>query len=282
MHAATNSRADHSHDSAAAEHSSTIDPPATTIAGSDALGLRGESPGHVNDQPQLGNADRGNNGLGHQSRELPSQAALHAAEDIPAIEAGEDANGGHAAHGQAAAEHASTTDTPTTTIADSDAPGLRREPPGHVNDQPHVGNADPGNNGLGHELPSQAAAHAAEDIPAIEAGENANKGHAAHGQAAAEHAPTTDTPATTIADSDAPGLRSEPPGHVNDQPHVGNAEPGNNGLGHQPRELPSQASAHAVEDLPTVTGVEDTKGARADHGHGAAARTRRRSIPRRQ
>ena len=124
----------------------------------------------MNDQPQLGNADRGNNGLGHQSRELPSQAASHAAEDIPAVAAGEDANKGHAAHGHVPPRNTRRRSIrPTTTIADSDAPGLRGEPPGHVNDQPQLGNADPGNNGLGHqsrELPSQASAHAAKDIPA--------------------------------------------------------------------------------------------------------------------
>ena len=54
---------------------------------------------------------------------------------------------------------------------------------------------------------------------------------------------TIDTPATMVAESDAPGVRGEPPGHGNDQSQSGNADPGNNGLGHQPRELPSQAVA---------------------------------------
>ena len=191
--------------------------------------------------------------------------------------AGEDANGGHAAHTHgAAAKHASTIDTPATTIAESDAPGLRGEPPGHVNDKPQLGNADPGNNGLGHqsrELPSQASAHAAEDLPTVSAVEDAKGAHAAHGHgAAAKDSSTIDTPATVIAESDAPGARGEPPGHVNDQAQSGNADPGNNGLGHQPRELSEPSPAHAVEDLPTVTAVEDTKGDRADHSHGAAAK----------
>ena len=84
-----------------------------------------------------------------------------------------------------------------------------------------------------------------------------------HG-AAAKDLSTVDTPATTIADNDAPGVRGEPPGHVNDKAQSGNADPGNNGLGHQPNELPSQASAHAVQDPPAVTGVDDTKGARPE------------------
>ena len=42
-----------------------------------------------------------------------------------------------------------------------------------------------------------------------------------------------DTPATTIAESDAPGLRGEPPGMGTIKSQLGNADPGNNGLGHQ-------------------------------------------------
>ena len=125
---------------------------------------------------------------------------------------------------------------------------------------------NPGNNGLGHqsrELPSQASAHAAKDLPRHGV-EDAKGDHAAHSHgAAAKDSSTIDTPATMIAESDAPGARGEPPGHVNDQAQSGNADPGNNGLGHQSRELPSQAAAHAVEDIPTVTAVEDTKGDRA-------------------
>ena len=252
----------HSHD-VAAEHS--FDIPATTIAESDAPGARGEPPGHVNDQPQLGNADPGNNGLGHQSRELPNQAASQAAKDSPPVTAGEDANGGHAAHTHGtAAKDASTIDIADATVADNDSPGFRDEGRGHLNDQPQSGNADPGNNGhQSRELPSQASAQAAKDVPV----EDAKGDHAAHTHgAAAKDSSTIDTPATPIADSDAPGLRGEPPGHVNDKAQSGNADPGNNG--HQSRELPSQASAQAAKDVP----VEDAKGDHAAHTHGAAAK----------
>src|SRR4029077_4137032 len=122
------------------------------------------------------------------------------------------------------------------------------------------------NNGLGHQshdLPSRAAAHAVDDIPAVAAVEDTKGARADHSHgAAADHSRTDDTPATTIADSDAPGLRGEPPGHVNDKVNdkaqSGNADPSNNGLGHQSHDLPSQAAAHAVDDIPTVTAVEDT------------------------
>ena len=260
----------HSHD-VAAEHS--FDIPATTIAESDAPGARGEPPGHVNDQPQLGNADPGNNGLGHQSRELPNQAASQAAKDSPPVTAGEDANGGHAAHTHGtAAKDASTIDIADATVADNDSPGFRGEGRGHLNDQPQSGNADPGNNGLGHqsrELPSQASAQAAKDVPV----EDAKGGHAAHTHgAAAKDSSTIDTPAPVIAESDAPGARGEPPGHGNDKPQLGNADSGNNGLGHQPSELPNQAASHAAKDSPAVSAGEDAKGDHAAHTHGAAAK----------
>jgi len=271
---ADESRADHSH-GAAAEHSPTIDTPATTIANSDVPGFRGEGHGHVNDQPQLGNADPGNNGLGHQSHELPNQAASHAAKDSPAVSAGEDAKGDHAAHTHgAAAKDSSTFDTPATTVAESDAPGLRGEPPGHGNDKSQLGNADPGKNGLGHqpsELSSQAAA--AGDIPPVVAVEDAKGRHAAHTDgAAAKDSSTFDTPATTVAESDAAGVRGEPPGHGNDKSQLADADPGNNGLGHQSRESPSQASVQTAKDIPPVTAVENAKGDDAAHTHGAAAK----------
>src|SRR4029077_1842762 len=232
---------------------------------------------HGNDKSQLGNADPGNNGLGHQSHELPNQAASHAAKDSPAVSAGEDAKGNHAAHSHgAAAKDSSTFDTPATTVAESDAPGLRGEPPGHGNDKSQLGNADPGNNGLGHqshELPNQAASHAAKDSPAVSPGEDAKEDHPAHTHgAAAKDSSTFDTPATTAAESDAPGLRGEPPGHGNDKSQFGNADPGNNGLGHQPRELPNQAASHAAKDSPAVSPGEDAKGDHPTHTHGAAAK----------
>ena len=150
-----------------------------------------------------------------------------------------DANGGDAAHiHSAVAGYSSTIDTVGTTIPDSVSSSFRGATSGHVNDQPHFENASPGTL-QSLESPTQAASHAA-DIPPVAAVEDANGGHAAHSHGvAAEH--SFDIPATTIADSGAPGLRGEPPGHANDQPQLGNANPGNNGLGHQPRELPSQA-----------------------------------------
>ena len=287
-------RADHSH-SAAAEHSPTIDPPATAIADSGAPGLRGEPPGHANDQPQLGNANPGNNGLGHQSRELPSQASSHATKDTPSVTAVEDANKGHAAHSHgAAAEHSSTIDTPATTIADSGAQSLRGEPPGHANDQPHFGNANAGNNGLGHqsrELPSQVVAHTAVENPQAAAGEHDNGGHARHIHgAAAEHSSKIETAEATVAGDDSSSFRGAASEHGNDQPHFGNANAGNNGLGHQPRELPSQAASHAAVEIPLdtadnsaislpndfnspalPTAAENGNGAYAGHIHSTAA-----------
>ena len=146
-----------------------------------------------------------------------------------------------------------------------------------MNDQAQSGNADPGNNGLGHqprELPSQASAHAVEDLATLTGVEDTKGDRADHGHgAAAKDSSTIDTPAITIADSDAPGGRGEPPGHVNDQPQqLENADPGNNGLGHQSREVPSQASVQAAKDIPSVTAVENAKGDDAAHTHGAAAK----------
>jgi hypothetical protein len=243
---------------AIAGHSSTIDTVGTTISDSVSSGLRGATSGHLNDQPHFENATPGT----LQSLESPTQAALHA----------DESRADHS-HG-AAAEHSPTIDTPATTIANSDVPGFRGEGHGHVNDQPQLGNADPGNNGLGHqshELPNQAASHAAKDSPAVSAGEDAKGDHAAHTHgAAAKDSSTFDTPATTVAESDAPGLRGEPPGHGNDKSQLGNADPGNNGLGHQPSELSSQAAA--AGDIPPVTAVENAKGDDAAHTHGAAAK----------
>jgi hypothetical protein len=187
-----------------------------------------------------------------------------------------DGKGGDAAHVHSAVpEHSATINSAGPPLA-HDEFSFRGELPGHANDQPHFENVNPGNNGLGHqpnELPSQASAHAVQDLPAVTGVDDTKGGRPDHSHgAAAKDSSTVDTPATTIADNDAPGVRGEPPGHMNDKAQSGNADPGNTGLGHQPNELPSQASAHAVQDLPALTGVYDTEGARADHSHGAAAK----------
>ena len=127
-----------------------------------------------------------------------------------------DANGGDAARIHSAiAGHSSTIDTVGTTISDGVSSSLQGATSGHLNDQPHFENATPSTL-QSLESPTQAASLAA-DIPPVTAVEDADGGHAAHTHgAAAEH--SFDTPATTIADSGAPGLRGEPPGHVNGQP----------------------------------------------------------------
>jgi hypothetical protein len=164
---------------AAAEHSSTIDTAGATISDSNSLTLRGAASEHVNDHA-------GNDGLSHQPLELPSLVAAHAAVEIPPATAVENANGGDAAHiHSAAAEHSSTIDTTAgATVAHSDAssfPGTASE---HVNDQPHFENANSGTL-QSLELPSQAAAHAAVEIPLATAVEDANGGDAAHIHSAA-------------------------------------------------------------------------------------------------
>ena len=262
--------------SAVAEHSSKIDTVGTTISDSVSSSFRGATSGHVNDQPHFENANPGNDGLGGQSLELPSQAASHAAVKNPLAAAIEDANGGHAAHIHgAAAEHSSTIDTAEATVADSDSSTFRGAASEHANDQPHFGHANPGNNGLGHqslELPSQAAAHAAVEIPLATAIEDANGGHAAHIHgAAAEHSSKIDIAGATVADSDSSSFRGAASEHVNDQPHFGHANPGNNGLGHQSLEWLGQAASHAAVEIPLATAVEDANGGHAAHIHGAAA-----------
>ncbi len=208
-------------------------------------------------------ADHGLHGSGKDHTTALNVAATNSAEGQTAAkspvavsshttssETGSDgnSNGGDAARiHDAIAGHSSTIDTVGTTISDSVSSSFRGATSGHVNDQPHFENATPGTL-QSLELPTQAASHAA-DIPSVAAVEDANGGHAVHSHdVAAEH--SFDIPATTIAESDAPGARGEPPGHVNDQPQLGNADPGNNGLGHQSRELPSQAAAQAAKDVP--------------------------------
>jgi hypothetical protein len=204
----------------------------------------------------LGNADPGNNGLGHQSNDLPSRAAARAVDDSPTVAAVEDTKGARADHSHgAAAEHSRTDDTPATTIADSDAPGLRGEPPGHVNDQVNdkaqLGNADPGNKGLGHQshdLPSQASAPAAEDIPPVVAVEDAKGGRADHSQgAAAKDSSTIDTAGATVAHTDPSGSQGAAPG--DDQFLFAYTKQGTS----QSTELPSQAASDAAVEIPAST-----------------------------
>ena len=62
---------------------STIDTTGAAVAHTDSSGSQGAASEHGNDQFHFANANPGNNGLGHQSLELPSQAASPAAVDIP-------------------------------------------------------------------------------------------------------------------------------------------------------------------------------------------------------
>jgi hypothetical protein len=283
-----------------------IDTPAATIADREAPGLRGEPSGDVNDQPQVGNADPGNNGLGHQFAELPNQAALHAAEDIPPVTAGEDANGGLAAHTNGtAAEHAPTIDTPATTVADSAGPGVRGDPPGQVNDQPQLGNADPGDNGLGHqsaELPSLPVAHAVAEIPSASditlpddvnspalpnAGADGKADNAPDRAAAADPSQTIGTEVASVAHLDSSGLAGVASGDPIDQFHFAYENPSAS----QSVELPSQATSHLAADIlvstadnsandrandfssPALpTAGKDANGGDAAHVEGAAAK----------
>ena len=174
--------------------------------------------------------------------------------------------------------------SPTQPSADSNVPELPRcGAPRHVNDRAASGDTERGNNGLGHqlrELPRPSCRARDWRVPPVAAGEDVNKGHAAHSLgAAAEHSSTIDTADATVADNNLPELRGAASEHVNDQPHLGDTERGNNGLGHQLRELPSQAAAHATRTRPPVAAGEDVNEGHAAHSHGAAANGRRRSIP---
>ena len=84
---------------------------------------------------------RGNNGLGHQSRELPSQASAQAAKDVPV----EDAKGDHAAHAHGAAAKDLVDDRyPGASDRGERRSGRPRRASGHVNDQAAVGECGPG------------------------------------------------------------------------------------------------------------------------------------------
>ena len=196
----------------------------------------------MNDQPQqLENADPGNNGLGHQSREVPSQASVQAAKDIPSVTAVENAKGDDAAHTHgAAAKDSSTIDTAGAAVAHTDSSGSQGAAPGEMNDQFHFAYTNPGTS-QSPELPSQAASHPAVEIPASTT-DNSDLGHGNDFNAAAVP--------NALEDAKGSDKASE---HGNDQFHFANANPGNNGLGHQSLELPSQAASPATVDIPPAT-----------------------------
>ena len=263
---------DHSH-GAAAKDSSTIDTPATTIADSDAPGVRGEPPGHVNDQPQLGNADPGNNGLGHQSRELPSQASVQAAKDIPSVTAVENAKGDDAAHTHgAAAKDSSTIDTAGAAVAHTDSSGSQGAAPGEMNDQFHFAYTNPGTSqSHGITEPSRLAPGCGNSsVDNRQQRPRSRKrfqpcraAKCSRGRQGKRCGPHSRCRREGLVDDryrrrggrayrliELQGAASE---HGNDQFHFANANPGNNGLGHQSLELPSQAASPAAVDIPPAT-----------------------------
>jgi hypothetical protein len=255
--------------SAAAEHAQTNNAPGAAPAHGDPSSFRGAAPEHVNDQPHFDNANPGNNGLGAQPLELPSQAALHAAVKNPQAAAVEHGNGDDAAQiPSAAAEHAQTNNAPGAASAHGDPSSFRGAAPEQVNDQPLFGDADPGNNGLGHqsrELPTQVAANAAAEIPSARAnslpdninspaqptaGEDAKADHVASGhRAATDPSPTIDTPVAPVAHSDPSGLPGAASGDPIDQFRFVYANPGTS----QSPELPSQVPSHPATDIPVST-----------------------------
>jgi hypothetical protein len=261
-------------DGAAAKDSSTFDTPATTVAESDAAGVRGEPPGHGNDKSQLADADPGNNGLGHQSRESPSQASVQTAKDIPPVTAVENAKGDDAAHTHgAAAKDSSTIDTAGTAVAHTDSSGSQGAAAEDMSDQFHFANTNPGTS-QSTELPSHADAQLAGEIP-VSTTDNSAIGHAddfnaaalpnavedAKGSdmaqirgAAAKDLSTTDVAgATVVGHNDSSSFQGALSGEMNDQFHFANANPGNNGLGQQSLELASQTTSHAAVDIPAAT-----------------------------
>src|SRR5205807_1614770 len=116
---------------------------------------------------------------------------------------------------------------------------------------------------------SQAAAHAAVEIPLATADssavnlandfnspalptavEDANGGAAAHNGAAAEHSSTIDTAGAKVAHSDASSSPGAASGDMNDQFHFAYTNSG----ALQRLELPGQAAAHAaVAETPLAT-----------------------------
>ena len=138
---------------------------------------------------------------------------------------------GDAAHiHSAAAEHSSTIDAAGAAVAHSDSSSFQGAASGHVNDQFHFADTNPGTL-QSLELPSQAASHAAVEIPLATADnsavslpnnfnspalptavEDANGGDAADiHSAAADHSLAINTAGATVADSDSssfPGAAS--------------------------------------------------------------------------
>jgi len=260
----------------AAEHPSTIDTTGEGNGHGDPASSHGPPPEHGNDQPHSANTNPDDHGLGHQPGDLPSQAASHAAWEIPLATAVEDTKGSHAGdiHGRPA-ESPSTIDTAGAGNGHGDPASSHGPPAEHGNDQPHSANASPDDHGLGHQpgdLPSQAASHAAGEIPLATAVEDTKGGDAPHTHGpAAEHPSTIDTAGAGNGHGDPASFHGAAAEHGNDQPNSGNANPDNNGLGHQPHDLPSQTASNAAVEIPPATAVADAKGGDAPHAHGPAA-----------
>jgi hypothetical protein len=259
-------------DGAAAKDSSTIDTPATTVAESDAASVRGEPPGHGNDKSQLADADPGNNGLGHQSRESPSQASVQTAKDIPPVTAVENAKGDDAAHTHgAAAKDSSTIDTAGAAVAHTDSPGSQGAAAEDMSDQFHFANTNPGAS-QSTELPSHADAQPAGEIP-VSTTDNSAIGHAddfnaaalpnavedasdmaqIRGAAAKDLSTTDVAGATVVGHNDSSSFQGALSGEMNDQFHFANPNLGNKGLGQQSLELPNQATSHPAVEIPPAT-----------------------------
>ena len=253
----------HTH-GAAAEHSSAMDASGAAVGHGDAASLEGAASEHGNDQPHL---------------------SAHAAADMPLAAAVDDANASAAAHGHgAAAEHSPAIETVGAAVGQGDT----ASPPAAASTS---------------ELPSQAAVHAAVEIPpaatdssAISVpnnfnsaappiavgGANGNAAAPVHA-AAAEHASAIDTVGTAVAHGDAASLQGAASGDVNDQFHFAYTNP-------ESPDLPNQAALPAAGEIPAAatdtsaaslssnfdpaappTAVEDANGSAAAHTHGAAA-----------
>ena len=212
------------------------------------------SPGHGNDKSQLGNADPGNNGLGHQPHELPNQAAAHAAADIPPVAAGEDANGGHAAHSHgAAARKLIDGRYPRDNDRGQRRPGVRGEPPGHGNDKSQSADANPGNNGLGHQpvnCPAKPRAPRPRTFRRSRQSRTPRETMRPHDHgAAAKDSQTIDTGVASVAHGNSRGSQGAAAGDTSDQFHFANANPGTS----QSIELPSHAHSQLAAEIPVST-----------------------------
>ena len=160
--------------------SSMIDTTGAAVAHTDLSGSQGAAPGEMNDQFHFAYTNPDTS----QSTELPSQPPRtrlwkfqrrqpgnsdlgHGNDFNPAAlpNAVDDAKGSDKAQIRgAAAKDLSTIDVAGATVVDNNFASVRGAASEHGNDQFHFANANPGNNGLGHqslELPSQAASPAA-------------------------------------------------------------------------------------------------------------------------